>query len=75
MAPACVAYRLADAHDPLACIAMAHAAHEAQAIVSADIDNAYEGLLELLPLIDILITSRELPHRLTGIADERASLV
>ncbi|HET6671363.1 MAG TPA: PfkB family carbohydrate kinase, partial [Pyrinomonadaceae bacterium] len=64
-----------DAHDPLACIPMAHAAHEAKAIVSADIDNAYEGLLELLPLIDILITSRELPHRVTGIADERASLV
>jgi sulfofructose kinase len=64
-----------DAHDPLACIPMAHAAHKANAIVSADIDNAYEGLLELLPLIDVLITSRELPHRLTGIADERASLV
>ncbi len=29
----------------------------------------------LLPLIDILITSKEFPHRLTGIADERASLV
>jgi len=64
-----------DAHDPLACIPMAHAAHEAKAIVSADIDNAYAGLPGLLPLIDVLITSRELPHRLTGIADERASLV
>ena len=64
-----------DAHDPLACIPMAQAAHTAHTIVSADIDNAYEGLLELLPLIDVLITSRELPHRLTGIADERASLV
>ncbi len=64
-----------DAHDPLACIPIANAAHEANAIVSADIDNAYDGLLELLPLIDVLITSRELPHRLTGIADERASLV
>jgi sugar/nucleoside kinase (ribokinase family) len=29
----------------------------------------------LLPLVDVLITSREFPHRLTGIADERASLV
>ena len=64
-----------DAHDPPACIEMARAAHEAKAIVSADIDNAYDGLLELLPHIDVLITSRELPHRLTGIADERASLV
>lgn len=64
-----------DAHDPPACLAMAQAAHEAGVIVSADIDNAYEGLLELLPLIDLLITSRELPHRVTGIADERTSLV
>lgn len=64
-----------DAHDPLACIPMAHAAHAAHTIVSADTDNAYEGLLELLPLVDVLITSGELPHRLTGIADERASLV
>ena len=44
-------------------------------IVSADIDNIYDGLPDLLPLIDILITSREFPHRLTGIADERTSLV
>ena len=51
------------------------AAHEAGTIVTADIDNAYEGLLDLLPLIDVLITSRELPHRVTGLADERASLV
>ncbi len=64
-----------DAHDPPAGLAMAHAAHEAETIVTADIDNAYEGLLELLPLIDVLITSRELPHRVTGIADERTSLV
>ena len=35
-------------------------------IVTADIDNIYEGLPELLPLIDVLIGSREFPHRLTG---------
>ena len=64
-----------DAHDPLACIPMAHAARVSGTIVSGDIDSVYEGLPELLPLIDILISSRELPHRLTGIADERASLV
>ena len=29
----------------------------------------------MLPLIDVLITSSEFPHRLTGISDERASLV
>ena len=64
-----------DAHDPPACARMAQAAHAAGTIVSADIDNIYDGLPELLPLIDILITSVEFPHRLTGIADERASLV
>src|SRR5437867_10369142 len=64
-----------DAHDPPACAAMARAAHEAAAIVTADIDNIYEGLPDLLPLIDVLITSSEFPHRLTGISDLRASLI
>jgi sulfofructose kinase len=64
-----------DAHDPPACAVMARAAHTAGAIVSADIDNIYDGLPELLPLIDVLITSAEFPHRLTGISDARTSLV
>ena len=64
-----------DAHDPLACVAMAAAAHAADTIITSDIDNIYEGLPELLPLIDVLISSAEFPHRLTGISDERASLV
>lgn len=64
-----------DAHDPFACARMAEEARRAGVIVSADIDNFYEGQLELLPLIDILVTSREYPHRLTGIRDERSSLV
>ncbi len=64
-----------DAHDPPACVRMAQAARADGVIVSADIDNIYDGLPELLPFIDVLITSREFPHRLTGIADERTSLV
>jgi sugar/nucleoside kinase (ribokinase family) len=64
-----------DAHDPPACTVMARAAREAGSIISADIDNIYDGLPELLPLIDVLITSAEFPRRLTGISDERASLV
>jgi sulfofructose kinase len=64
-----------DAHDPPACVEMAKAARAQGVIVSADIDNIYDGLPELLPLIDILVSSREFPHRLTGIADERASLI
>src|SRR5437764_4227962 len=62
-----------DAHDPLACAVMARAARNAGTIVTADIDNVYEGLPELLPLIDVLITSSEFPHRLTGI--DRKSVV
>ncbi|MDQ2856818.1 MAG: PfkB family carbohydrate kinase [Acidobacteriota bacterium] len=64
-----------DAHDPPACARMAQAARDSGAIVSADIDNIYEGLPALLPLIDMLMVSKEFPHRLTGISDERASLV
>jgi sugar/nucleoside kinase (ribokinase family) len=63
-----------DAHDPPACARMARAAHDAGTIVTADIDNIYEGLPELLPLIDVLITSSEFPRRLTGIGDSRTSL-
>lgn len=64
-----------DAHDPPACVRLAHEARAAGTIISADIDNIYEGLPELLPLIDVLISSSEFPRRLTGIADERASLL
>ncbi|HEX5834442.1 MAG TPA: carbohydrate kinase family protein, partial [Pyrinomonadaceae bacterium] len=64
-----------DAHDPPACARVAKAAKASGTIVSADIDNVYEGLPELLPLIDILIGSKEFPRRVTGIADERAALI
>lgn len=64
-----------DAHDPPACVSMAEAARAAGTIVSADIDNIYDGLPELLPLIDILITSKEFPERLMGIRDERNALL
>lgn len=64
-----------DAHDPPACVRVAKAAKAAGTVVSADIDNVYEGLPELLPLIDILIGSKEFPRRVTGITDERAALV
>jgi len=64
-----------DAYDPPACALMAGAARDTSAIVTADIDNIYEGLPDLLPLIDVLITSAEIPNRLTGISDARAALV
>jgi sugar/nucleoside kinase (ribokinase family) len=64
-----------DAHDPPACVRVAQAAREAGTIVSADIDNVYEGLPELLPLIDIMIGSKEFAGRVTGIADARQAIV
>ncbi len=64
-----------DAHDPRACLRLAQAARESGTIVSADIDNVYDGLPELLPFIDILIGSKEFPHRVTGTAAERAALI
>jgi sugar/nucleoside kinase (ribokinase family) len=64
-----------DAHDPPACVAVAKAARETGTIVSADIDNVYEGLPELLPFIDIMIGSKEFPRRVTGVTDPRAALV
>ena len=64
-----------DAHDPPACVRLAQAARAAGTIVSADIDNVYTGLPQLLPLIDILIGSKEFPRRVTGVVEERAALV
>lgn len=64
-----------DAHDPQACVRMARAARAEGTVVSVDVDNIYEGLPELLPLVDILISSKEFPHRLTGMRDHRAALV
>lgn len=64
-----------DAHDPPACVRVAKAAKETGTIISADIDNVYAGLPELLPFIDLMIGSKEFPRRVTGIADERASLI
>ena len=64
-----------DAHDPPACLRLAQAARAAGTIVSADIDNVYDGLPDLLPFIDILIGSKEFPHRVTAIEDERAALI
>lgn len=64
-----------DAHDPPACLQLAKNARASGTIVSADIDNVYGGLPDLLPFIDIMIGSKEFPHRVTGIVDQRESLV
>src|SRR6185369_6662807 len=64
-----------DAHDPPACLQLAKVAKENGTIVCADIDNVYGGLPDLLPFIDIMIGSKEFPRRITGVVDQRESLV
>lgn len=64
-----------DAHDPPACARVAREARAAGTVVSLDVDNIYPGLAELLPHVDLLISSKEFPRRLTGLKDERAALV
>jgi sulfofructose kinase len=61
-------------HDALACARLARAAREAGAVVSIDIDNLFEGIEALLPLIDIFVSSEEFPARLVGVKDRRESL-
>ena len=64
-----------DAHDPLACLRLAQVARESGTITSLDVDNLYEGCEELLPFIDVLISSANFPRRLTGIRDEHSALI
>ena len=61
-------------HDVAACIRFARAAKDAGVIVSIDIDNIFDGVSELLPLVDILIASQDLPARLLGISDRSSAL-
>lgn len=61
-------------HDAQACIALARRAKEVGTIVSIDLDNTFPGLDDLLPLVDVLITSAEWPSRMFGIDDKREAL-
>lgn len=61
-------------HDTDAAIAMATEAKKHDVIVTIDIDNLFDGVKHLLPLVDVVIASSDLPKRLTGLSDERTSL-
>ncbi|HEY0658892.1 MAG TPA: carbohydrate kinase family protein [Pyrinomonadaceae bacterium] len=61
-------------HDASACARLAKEAKTTGAIVSIDIDNIFEGLQEMLPLVDIFISSAEFPERLVGISDRKKAL-
>ena len=61
-------------HDTAACVVLARRAKDVGTIVSIDLDNMFPGLEDLLPLVDILITSAELPRRMFGIDDHRKAM-
>ena len=63
-----------DGHDTAAAVVAAGWARDAGVPVVADLDDLYPGVEELLPKIDYLITSRDIPGRLTGDQDLRRSL-
>ncbi len=62
-------------HDTAACIWMARTAREQGVVVSLDVDNVFDGIDNLLPLVDICIASADLPERLLGITDPKTALV
>ena len=61
-------------HDALACARLAKEAKANGAIVSIDIDNIFDGLTEMIPLVDIFISSAEFPEKLLGISDRKKAL-
>ncbi|MFN6962435.1 MAG: carbohydrate kinase family protein [Pyrinomonadaceae bacterium] len=61
-------------HDVAACLRLANEARRVGTIVSIDVDNVFPGIEELLPLVDLLITSAEFPQRLLGLDDHRRAL-
>jgi len=63
-----------DGHDTAAATLAAQWARAAGIPVVADLDDLYSGHEALLPNIDFLITSRDIPARLTGEPDLRLSL-
>ena len=63
-----------DGHDVGASIAAARYARQAGVPTVLDIDNAYSGFEELLPLIDFIVCSSNFAERVTGETSIRAGL-
>jgi sulfofructose kinase len=64
-----------DGHPPAPAALAARLARQAGAIVTADLDNIYPGVEELLPSVDYLMASREFPSHVTGIAQIPEALI
>lgn len=65
---------LVDGHDTAAAAEAARWAQQAGIPVTADVDNLYPGMEDLLDHTDYLIASRDFPSRLTGENDLLAAL-
>jgi sugar/nucleoside kinase (ribokinase family) len=63
-----------DGFDTEAAMQSAQWAHEAGMPVTIDLDTAYPGIGDLLPLVDCLITSQGLANELAGTMDEQQAL-
>lgn len=63
-----------DGHDTTAAVTAARWARAAGMVVSADIDDLYPGVEDLLESVDYLFASRDFPSRLTGEPDLLAAL-
>jgi len=63
-----------DGHDTAAAALAASWSREAGIPVVADLDERYPGIQDLLPHVDYLVTSRDVPEKLTGETDLRKSL-
>ncbi len=63
-----------DGHDTEAAIVAAGWARDAGIPVIADLDDLYPNVERLIPKVDYLIVSRDIPERLTGNSDLREAL-
>ena len=63
-----------DGHDTAAATVAARWAREAGVLVTADLDDPYAGIHELLRNIDYLIVNHDFPFRLTGEPDLKTAL-
>lgn len=61
-------------HDAGACLAMARSAKAAGTVISVDVDNVFDGIEDVLSLVDILMVSSDFPGRFLGIANPRTAL-
>jgi len=61
-------------HDTRACLPMARKAKAEKTIVSIDVDNVFDDIKELLPHVDILISSSDFPEKIVGIKEQKESL-